>query len=265
MRTARVLLSLTILVASPTVLAARQSARPTAQAMLEQVGAYVADVMTRFSAVIGEERYVEAGRRPRVVKSDVLFLKSSSATTWSYFRDTFESAGGVVRPHEDRLTRLFESPATVGQELAKIESEQRRYQNGSGRAMSNPLLVLAFLQSGLQSRFEFSVRGEDRGVGRDVWILEYKETQRPTLLRADGDRPVKGRAWVERGTGRVLKTQLQTSVIGSTAEVTTSFQVDDVFQVAVPVEMREEYLGSTDRLVATTTYARFRPLQPQSR
>jgi hypothetical protein len=97
----------------------------------------------------------------------------------------------------------------------------------------------------------------DPELGRDVWIVEFKEDARPTLLRnvPDGDLPVKGRVWIEGATGRVVKTELLTGELDS---IVTLFRYDERLQIAVPVQMREDFWYGNEVIAGVATYDRFR-------
>ena len=68
-----------------------------------------------------------------------------------------------------------------------------------------------------------------------------------------------GRVWIEQATGRVLKTELQVEQPAIRAVVTTTFRVEEKSGIAVPLEMREQYvLGNGNRVNTVATYGRFR-------
>src|SRR5262249_55069409 len=93
--------------------------------------------------------------------------------------------------------------------------------------------------------------------GGDVWVVDYKEEARPTLLRTvpDGDLPVKGRLWIEGTTGRVVKTEMLT---GDLDTITTLFRFDERLQIAVPYQMREDFWYCSEVIAGVATYGRFR-------
>ena len=108
-----------------------------------------------------------------------------------------------------------------------------------------------------QPRFRFSLNTSDKDAGPGIWVLEYKEQTRPTLIRAppNGDLVAKGRIWIESETGRVVKTEL---AVGELDNIVTSFRFDERFQIAVPHDMREEFWTDTESIVGVATYSRFR-------
>ena len=65
----------------------------------------------------------------------------------------------------------------------------------------------------------------------------------------------KGRIWIESESGRVVKTELAVNELDN---IVTSFRFDQRFQIAIPVEMREEYWTDTESIVGVASYSRFR-------
>jgi hypothetical protein len=249
----------------------------------------VAVFFDRLSNVVSEERYLQdvtpilrsssifsgggrggtanASGVPRMttahreLKSDFLLVSLPDNQSIP-FRDTFEVDGTAVRDRQDRLTKLFlqASPTALGQAKA-IADESERYNIGDlTRTVNDPVLAMSFLQAERQVRFAFSLDKADTDAGADVWIVEYKEKTRPTLIRGpqDRDMPAHGRFWIAAATGRVVKTEFVIQDPGVTARVTTSFRTDDRFKVDVPSEMFEEYSLASAQVSGRATYGRFR-------
>ncbi len=254
--------------------------RNRTQELLARGAAYLEQFVDRFVNVVAEERYVQdsktfplsrprgapksampAGGLPRHVEltSDFLLVQSPDKR-WAYaFRDVFAVNGEPVRDREERLTQLFLEPLDVAVDRArKIAEEGARFNiAGAARTVNNPLIAIGFLQTYYQPRFRFSLRGPDPELGTDIWILEFKEETRPTLLRSlpEGDLPVKGRIWLQGETGRVVKTEL---VLSELDTITTSFRFDERFQIAVPYQMREDFWVGNEVVAGAATYDRFR-------
>ncbi len=245
--------------------------------VLAREAAYLSDFVSRFSSVVAQEHYIQNAKTiPRVrargaaasaqlfarhveLTSDFLLVKLRGSNAWQVFRDVFEVNGAPVRDRDERLTKLFLTPSTTAlEEATAITLEGARHTlAGAGRTINNPLLALAFLQAYYQPRFRFSLHMTDKDAEPGVWILEYKEQTRPTLLRLqpDADLVAKGRIWIESETGRVVKTEL---AVGELDSIVTSFRFDERFQIAVPLEMREEFWMDNESVVGVATYDRFR-------
>ena len=248
--------------------------------IVSRASLYVSDFVRRFSNIVAEERFVQdtrwlntpRGRRGasgqlvapggsvhRELISDYLLVQPTGSTEWQLFRDVFDVDGRPVRERSERLEQLLLEPAANALARAlEIEREGARYNIGDPiRTLNNPLLSLGFLQPRYQARFKYSLRDADPTVGPDVWIVEYREQARPTLIRRspDGDLPARGRFWIELTTGRVVKTELKVS---EEDEVTTTFRFDERFQIALPVEMRESYWFGLTYVSGVAQYGRFR-------
>jgi hypothetical protein len=197
-----------------------------------------------------------------VLKSDFLLVQTPGGSSWRSFRDIFAVDGQPVRDRQERLTKLFLEGSSGGIDLARAVAEEgARYNIGDpDRSINNPLLALGYLQTIYQPRFRFSLGQPDPTLGPDVWIVEYKERTRPTMLRLkpDADLVSSGRMWIEAKTGRVRRTEL--TVLDSD-EITTSFRFDDGLQMDVPYEMRESYWFGGYLVTGTATYGSFRRFQ----
>ena len=250
----------------------------TIAVLLGRAGAYVTEFDARFANVVSEEHYEQrtssnllrgshGGSQPtsRALVSDFLLVKLSDHDVWLPFRDVFEVDGKPVRDRQDRLTKLFLQPSSTALEQAEqIVGESARYNIGVARNINIPVLALTVLGAAYQPRFEFSHLKEDRKAGAGVWSVEYIERARPTLIRGAGgiDLITQGRLWIEAATGRVVKTELVNAERGMSATITTTYRFDPAFNLAVPIEMREEYLlssaGVTTPITGTATYSNFR-------
>ena len=189
-------------------------------------------------------------------------MRRQASDDWITFRDPFEVDGRMVRERGDRLVALLAAPTLDNQALAqKLAQESSRYNLDPGlRSVNDPILALVFLQPKYQPRFRFTRGARDQKAGEDVWIVNYQEVERPTLIRTAGgangagDAPARGRIWIDRGTGRVLRSE----VAVNTSRIETTFAWDDGLQVAVPVEMRDSYRAGRTGYRVTASYSRFR-------
>ena len=176
----------------------------------------------------------------RALKSDLLLVKPAGLDQWFIFRDVFEVDARAVRDRENRLAKLFlESRDTVtaierAHEIATASAEFNIRQMGT---VDNPMLALGFLQRVYRPRFRFTLRGRDAEVGPDVWILEYRETARPTLMRGTDNKDMfaRGRYWIDAGSGRIVRTEVVFNALGTESSVTTSFEMDERLGTSVPV------------------------------
>ena len=273
----RLLIAVFALVA---VLAPRPSAESSRlQDILARAADYVALFVSRFSNIVAEEKYIQDAKtfpnqskgktktlvltrgmvRHVELVSDFLLVKSREGNQVYSFRDVYSVNGEPVRDRQDRLVKLFVQPTTTAaKDMEKIAFESARYSfGGDTRTLNNPLIAIGFLQAIYQPRFKFSLRGADSEAGKDIWVIEYEEKARPTLIRQipDGDMAAKGRFWIEGATGRVVKTEV--TVLDSDT-VVTLFRLDERFNIAVPYEMREDFWIGGEVVSGVATYDRFR-------
>ena len=258
-------------------LAVAAQAPPAVDELRGRATAYVEQFIARFSSVVAEERLVQettslpgksgtgtdqrigmAMPQRREILSDFLFIRRAATEDWFVYRDAFEVDGRAVRDRGDRLMKLLSAPSLSNEQLAlKIAQESSRHSLSPGlRTVDDPVLVLVFLQPNYHPRFRFTRGSRDRGVGADVWVVNYREQARPTIVRGQGgaDAVSTGRLWIDAATGRVLKTELRVR----SSQVQTTFGWDESLGVAVPSEMHDSYVVGPTDFRATAKYSRFR-------
>jgi hypothetical protein len=266
--------------------APRQTPPVTLDAVLTKATAYVETFVQRFSNVVTEEHYKQAVRRPggagsvapssqpgaagdpiviperREFRSDLIITQDKTAFGWIMIRDVFEVDGKPVRDRQERLTRLLtQSGSDARAQAIRIADESARYNIGPGiRTTNTPELSILFLQASLRPRFTFTLGSRERSAGERVWIVNFREQARPTLVRGekDADMPATGRFWIDVDTGRVVKTDLNFRLPAGRWTLTTDYVADERLGIGVPGEMREYYQVWATETTGTATYGRFR-------
>jgi hypothetical protein len=267
--------------------------RPDLADVLARAAAYVARYVDAMTNITAEERFVQdllpitrwnmqapgdpgntiqsapALRRDlahRELTSDVVLLRVGPPLGWRIYRDVFDVNGKAVRDRDARLQKLFLEPAdSAAAQSVRIAEESARYNlnlAGVERTLNAPGLPLGFLQPALQPRFAFTLDRRDRG---SVWIVSYEERARPTVFQHNRtlDNPSSGRLWIDVETGEVLRTEQVVTPARFSVTVTTAFEHDDRFGIALPVEMREQITGtltlrySLEGAARYTNYRRF--------
>ena len=291
MRKARQAAILTLALVAAPPLAAQE---PSLKAVMQRAGVYVAEFRRQLSSMVSEESYVQEVRplaaRPartspstirRELRSDFLLVWPAGADRYVEFRDVFEVDGKPVRDRQQRLTALLldRSPA-AGPGIQRIIDESARYNIGTiERNVNTPTLPLLFLEPGNQPRFRFK-RVSDHApaitrtpreasanftIATEVWVVEYEEVQRKTLIRTSTGRdiPARGRFWIEPATGRVLMSELTADSSAVRATIDVSYQSEPLLGYLVPIEMRERYEGRRDSTLieGNATYGNFRQFQ----
>jgi len=264
---------------------------PTLAVVLNRAAAYVGEFHRSLSRLVAEERYTQtcetawSGRRSgtirrdeRVLLSDLLIVKPRGADDWLQYRDVFEVDGNPVRQRSPRLAALLaDRSASAAAQVERIRKESARYNLGSiERDVNVPVLAMRFLSAANQPRFKFTraadktaaaahIAPDEAGVFRAttaMWAIDYVEVRRPTLIRtlANKDLPAHGRFWIDPDTGRVLMTELRAGNRSVRGAIDVSYQSEPVFDLLVPVEMREEYFDRAgSHITGVATYGRFRP------
>jgi hypothetical protein len=261
----------------------------TFEAVLGRAGAYVVEFQRSLSGVVAEEQYVQSVRYPlgtssrvnqllpthRDLKSDLLLVKPAGVDRWLQFRDVFQVDGKEVRDRNERLMELFVKPSSSSAAQAeRIIAESARYNIGNLlRTVNSPVLALVILDPRNQSRFTFKRTTHDEPLlGRgtlklpeSVWIVEFQEVEKETLIRTTNGRdlPTRGRFWIEPSTGQVLASEMiaEDPLIKGTIDV--EYQIEPAVGLLVPITMRERYEIRRDgsRVDGTATYGRFRQFQ----
>jgi hypothetical protein len=237
---------------------------PKVDALIPKATAYAHDFVERFSNVVAEERYeqeITIPKRKRVLVSDFLLVKFPGDQLWQPFRDVAEVDGKPVRDREDRLMKLFLQPSSNAlRRAAEIREAGARYNLLDVGTLSNPLLVIAFLQEQYVDRFRFNLAGLDKKLGPDVRTVRFVEFRQPTVLKrnANADLFSRGLVWIEEGTGRVVKTELQVGGQVAPVRITTQFTFDEELGINVPSVMEDWYPERTGEFRGTATYGKFR-------
>ena len=234
---------------------------PSIKELIPKATAYAHSFLDRFTNVVAEERYeqqITSPKRRRVLVSDFLLVKPPSDELWSAYRDVAEVDGQPVRDREDRLTKLFLEPSSnTLRRAAEIREAGARHNLVEIGTLNNPLLVIAFLQDRYVDRFRFNGAGLDTKLGPDVRTVRFVEFRRPTVLKqnANADLFSSGLIWIEEGSGRVVKTELQ---FGQSIRVSTLFKFDEALGINVPAVMEDRYPDRTGEFRGKATYGKFR-------
>jgi hypothetical protein len=244
---------------------------PSIEQLRDAAGAYARSAFARLANLVATEEYRQqftgvgiftARLRDRTLKSEVLLVRHpAEARDWLFFRDVLEVDGKPVPDQQDRLSNLFIRPTVANWELVReIAHADRQYHlPGSSAAETNPFVVLALMDRSYWPRLLFKRGSQDKDVGPGVWRLELEEQasdEEPIVTRG----LLRGTAWVDAATGRVLRTALRISTSLSAPTSRTTFRYDEMLQVAVPVEMRTTWSPGppTSSITGSAKYGNFR-------
>jgi hypothetical protein len=273
--------------------------RPSAQApsldeVLKRSAAYVSAFHKQLSGIVAEEDYRQVSMTSarfadtvqlapvRRLRSDLLLVRPADSTRYVELRDVFEVDGVPVRDRQARLeTLLQDRSAAAESQIASIIAASARYNIGTiTRNINTPLMALQFLESTRQPRFRFKhvekskpVFPQRQGasaneaavfrVSTEMWTIEYQERGGATIIRRpDGSSlPARGRFWIDPTNGSVLISELIVDGGGVNATVTVSYQSEPLMGFLVPVEMRESYARSGERITGQAQYGKFRRIE----
>ena len=254
--------------------------------VMARAGAYVAKYQQDFSLLLADERYVQkvvnavkapasdAKRAPgaegvatesRVLVSEFALVRVEDAdrTLWLAFRDVVNVDGRPVRDREERLQRLFRTPpANALAQAQAIAFASARYNIGDVvRTVNVPTLAIEFLEPAAQARSRFRKTAEETVDGVRAWVVGFEERARPTRIRTTRAQDVrtKGLVWIDPGTGRILKSELDAQFQrGLRARITTAYAPDERLQMWVPARMTERYEAESRTITGEATYTNFR-------
>jgi len=182
----------------------------------------------------------------RQLVSDYL-LVAVEQEVWFAYRDIREVNGTEVAGRENRVMKLLLAPsADALDQMRRLADESARYNIGNVRRTFNlPTLALLFLHPGDQSRLTFTKADEVEVEGVTLWVVRYRETERPTMIHNErgDDVPTTGRYWIEPDTGRVVQTELEVTDLRYDVRgvVVVAYRPDETLGLWMPVEMRERY------------------------
>jgi len=258
-----------VLVLSAALLHAQ--AEPTLDDVLARVHAYLAEYAKQLPAMIATERYqqrIGSGmrRNQRLLVSDYGLIQVQGDSEWLGFREVLAVDGKPVTDSARRLTELLAKPSAHAlQQARRIAEESARYNIGPiVRTINDPAVVLELLDKRHRDRMRFSRNDETATIGGvGAWIVRYQEVGGPTIIRTRDlkDLPVRGRAWVDPASGRILRADAAVDLgFGVTGTLDVTFEFDDRLGFAVPSKMTERYTNRN--LVAVSsgeaTYSNYR-------
>jgi hypothetical protein len=244
--------------------------------VVARLDGYLQGYEDRLANVVAEEVYgqqVEQGptngrlTTSRMLRSDFALTLTSERNRWVGYRDTFEVDGVPVRDREERLERLLSSGEV--RQAARIAEQNARFNLGEDlikRNINIPTFALEMMNPRMRDRFRVRRTGADVLDGRRGWLIEFRERERPTLVRTPEGRDQASRivALVDIETGEVLQTVLTWERVKGSIAV--SYGRAPGIPVLVPIRMAERYVTRSGELVAgEATYANFRQFETSAR
>jgi hypothetical protein len=206
----------------------------------------------------------------RRLESEMAFVQLSDSADWLAFRSVLRVDEVATGTDPARLEKLFRGGSSADQGRRIAEENAIHNLGRLHRTFNIPTVVPHLLLAKNHPRFRFSKAEEEDSPEGRVWVLDYNERDRPTIIRAldGGDVPVRGRLWVIAADGRLIRATLYADEpVRSGIEFV--WGRDANLKAWVPVQMREQYLsvpyqssGPRNRrvydIMTTATYANYR-------
>lgn len=248
------LIALPILLTVFVVTSAALPAQTAVEVALTEAANYLRTFTEEVAGVVLEERYLQQAQgrvySARELVSD-LAIMADPRFGWVEFRDVFNVDGKPVRDREDRVVELFANPSTdsLAQAQRIVQEGARHNLSPAGvqfaRTVNLPLAALMFLRIENQARSKFQRVSLDTVRGHRVLIVRSEEVSIPRLIASGDNAPVHGRYWIELGTGRVLRTELEISSRRGTTNIQATIEVEygEAPEVGLwlPRQMEENY------------------------
>jgi hypothetical protein len=270
----------TLIVATMAV-AGAAAQEPSLDEVLSRAAVYVANYQKRLQGIVAEELYIQnyistsrsrrINREGRQLRSDVLLVKLAGDEWWMQFRDVFEVDRRPVRDRDQRLYKLFvDAKVDPRAQALIIQQESSRYNLGPvTRTINIPIMAMLFLETANQAGLDFKLgktgnvkRFAELAAAEDVWMIEFRENGPGTMVKGANNRdlPSHGRVWLDRSSGRILRTELITEDTQLRAIVDVSYKSAPGLDFLVPGEMREIYTirMNETRIDGRATYDKFR-------
>jgi hypothetical protein len=258
------------LVSLVTLTGAAQAPKP--DDVVARVYRYASDYGAELANVVAEEIYRQRAPQARG-PARIRTLRSDYALTWVGrdgwvgYRDTFEVDGLAVRDRQERLQQLLASGAT-GQ-AARIAEQNARFNLRNDllpRNINVPTFALDLLQSRYRDRFSARRTGAEPLNGGTGWVLEFRERDRPTIVRTpDGrDQPSRIEALIDPLTGEIHRTTVSWERVKGS--IVVAYDRVPGIGVPVPIAMFERFTTpGGDEISGDATYSNYRRFETSGR
>lgn len=264
------------LVAALTATGSPQAApTPSMDAVLERAGAGVVRSFDELPRLVARETMTQRVRLPpgrgtdppgRQWVAEFAWLTVAGEPEAIGVRDVIEVDGAPVPGATSRLVDLLHGPAggTWMAARAILDEGARHNLVPGSRNFNLPTVALFFLHPERRPRFSWKRRGPGRAA---VWEVEFRERERPTVIRGGGGEQVysRGRVWIEAASGVVRRTELRVKLERVEYTLETTFEFVPEVQLTVPTALDERYSAPDGVVVSRATYTGYRRFQTGAR
>jgi hypothetical protein len=260
---------------------------PDADTVREQLDAYLLAYEPQLSTLVAEELLIQRDgpsrdavvtaapdTKNRRLISEVAFISLPGGAGWLGFRRAVNMNGKDLPDAGPSLGVLLTDDDKDDYDQARLLiAESARLNLGLPRTTNLPNLPLEFLHPRNRRRFVHRIDGTEKIRGLSTARMVFDETSSPTMIQRPegGDMTSTVMAWVEIGTGRLIRAQVKTrdariGVLPFDQLVWVDFKVDEKLGLLVPVEMKEEfYAGRFRDGTGTARYTKYRRFQTGGR
>ena len=250
-----------------------------ASAIRDRLDRYLFDYEPQLSAVVADEMMTQRSRERqwvvthRRIRSEVAFIALPASAGWMGFRRVIEVNGKPVKDPGVSLAQLMTDGARNDYDQARLLlADSAAYNLGAPRTINLPNLPLELLHPRHRHRFAQELYAREKIRGTPTVLLRFDERSSPTIIQQAGGGDQLGDmktvvwAWIEPGTGRLLRAQVtaRDARMGTTpfmAEIRVEFREDKKVGMLVPAEMTEKFFvdrgGSGEGTAKYTNYRRF--------
>ena len=243
---------------------------------MARAGAFVARYTDELPRLVATETLVagaDARRRPATDSSAELrprgdrsrSLRGSHFPARSEaigFRDVIEVDGQPAGPSARDWWICCTAPARpAGRRRARFFRKGARHNLVAGVPQLQPADRRAVLPAA-RARSRDSVGSGGPRPSAPVWELEFRERDRPTLIRQGDGQPVfsRGRVWIEAATGAILRTELVLEFDDVVYTLTTRFERVAAMDLILPVALDERYASPEEIVTGTRDLHELPPL-----
>jgi len=264
-------------------------ARPAldAEAVRDRLDGYLLAYEPQLSTLVAEELLIQRDgptreatvhltpdTKNRRLVSEVAFISLPGGAGWLGFRRAVNLNGKDLPDAGPSLGVLLTDEDRDDYDQARLLiAESARLNLGMPRTTNLPNLPLEFLHPRNRRRFAHRLDGTEKIRGLATSRLVLTEASSPTLIQRPegGDMNSTVTAWVETGSGRLIRAQVKTrdariGVRPFDAMVWVDFRPDEKLGLLLPFEMKEEfYAGRFREGTGTARYSKHRRFQTSAR
>jgi hypothetical protein len=259
---------------------------PKVRELVGRASQYINWYDREMTAVVGEERYrqeltaLSVGLRTRELVSEIGWLSLAGLGDAIAVRDVLEVDGHPTRG-EHSLRRLLENPEAVVESMVSNLLAQSAAHNlgAESRNINFPTFPLVYVRRRHTGRSRWRVAARE-GMRA---VLEFKERERPTIVRSQQGEHLRGhgRVWIDEASGRVERCEVRVDslrrsfgfhgdqVHTATHESTVIFAEDIAVGLWVPSRMTDVYQSGagreTVRVTGDATYSKYRRFRTGAR